>query len=151
MRRARLAALVLVSGFTLGTVLLVALSDGDRTEVGPGLIAFISNRESNDAEIWVADPDGSDIRRLTNFGEGHAFGRLIWSPDGEEILFSLTTFGETSDSSDIYVIGVNGGARRLTRLGLSQGLEWMAWSPDGEEIVYSVRTEEAIRENAILA
>jgi Tol biopolymer transport system component/DNA-binding winged helix-turn-helix (wHTH) protein len=72
-------------------------------------IAFESNR-SGPQEIWVANNDGTDPVRLTNFGR-HC-GSPRWSPDGRWIVFDAAMAG---GGRDIWVLESGGGnARRLT-------------------------------------
>lgn len=72
-------------------------------------IAFMSNR-SGSYEIWVADADGSDPARLTDFG-GPFVGNPRWSPDGRQIAFDARRDG----NADVFVIDTDGGTpRRVT-------------------------------------
>jgi len=78
-------------------------------------------------DLWVAQPDGSDSRRLTSHPaeERHP----VFSPDGRTIAFSAKYEGNL----DVYVIPVDGGQpKRLT---------WhpaddvpLDWSNDGREV-----------------
>jgi Tol biopolymer transport system component/predicted Ser/Thr protein kinase len=72
-------------------------------------VAFTSLR-SGDAEIWVANPDGSDAVKLTSTGALDT-NCPYWSPDGQLIAFSSNGEGEF----DVYVVPAAGGKpRRLT-------------------------------------
>jgi Tol biopolymer transport system component len=80
-------------------------------------------------DIYVADPDGSHLRRLTNYGVYTAEGTL--SPDGQTIVFTSLKDGDL----DIYTMHVDGtGLKRLTfQPGYDGG---PFFSPDGKKIVY---------------
>ena len=87
--------------------------------------------------VWGLDPfdiytvarDGSDLRRLTNYGVYTAEGVL--SPDGKRIVFTSLKDGDL----DIYTMNVDGTeVRRLTNVAGYDGGPW--WSPDGKQIVY---------------
>ncbi len=80
-------------------------------------------------DIYTANPDGSDTRRLTNYGVYTAEGTL--SPDGKTIVFTSLKDGDL----DIYTMNVDGGdVRRLTTtVGYDGG---PFFSPDGKKIVY---------------
>ena len=55
------------------------------------LIAFVRRLDGDDFEVFTIRPDGTDLRRLTNFKGNDA--HLAWSPDGEKIVFSSTRMG----------------------------------------------------------
>jgi TolB protein len=80
-------------------------------------------------DIYTAKPDGSDLRRLTNYGVYTA--EAVVSPDGRRIVFTSLKDGDL----DIYTMNVDGtGLRRLTTTPGYDGGPW--WSPDGTQIVY---------------
>lgn len=80
-------------------------------------------------DIYTANPDGSDPRRLTNYGTYTA--EAILSPDGKRIVFTSLKDGDL----DIYTMNVDGtDVRQLTTTPGYDGGPW--WSPDGTKIVY---------------
>ena len=80
-------------------------------------------------DIYTARPDGSDLRRLTDYGVYTA--EAVASPDGKRIVFTSLKDGDL----DIYTMNVDGsGVRRLTSTAGYDGGPW--WSPDGTQIVY---------------
>jgi len=80
-------------------------------------------------DIYTAKPDGSDLRRLTNYGVYTA--EAVVSPDGKRIVFTSLKDGDL----DIYTMNVDGSdIRRLTTTPGYDGGPW--WSPDGTKIVY---------------
>ena len=80
-------------------------------------------------DIYTAKPDGSDLRRLTNYGVYTA--EAVLSPDGKTIVFTSLKDGDL----DIYTMNVDGtNVRRLTNTRGYDGGPW--WSPDGKKIVY---------------
>ncbi|MCU0625148.1 MAG: hypothetical protein MUF21_01500 [Gemmatimonadaceae bacterium] len=80
-------------------------------------------------DIYTVNRDGSDTRRLTNYGVYTAEGVL--SPDGRRIVFTSLKDGDL----DIYTMNVDGSdVRRLTTTPGYDGGPW--WSPDGTKIVY---------------
>jgi Tol biopolymer transport system component len=80
-------------------------------------------------DIYTVNPDGTDLRRLTNYGTYTAEG--ILSPDGRTIVFTSLKDGDL----DIYTMNIDGSnVRRLTTTHGYDGGPW--WSPDGTKIVY---------------
>lgn len=80
-------------------------------------------------DIYTVNADGSDLRRLTNYGVYTAEGVL--SPDGKRIVFTSLKDGDL----DIYTMNVDGtDVRRLTNTPGYDGGPW--WSPDGKQIIY---------------
>jgi TolB protein len=80
-------------------------------------------------DIYTAKPDGSDLRRLTEYGIYTA--EAVVSPDGKRIVFTSLKDGDL----DIYTMNVDGtDVRRLTTTPGYDGGPW--WSPDGTRIVY---------------
>ena len=92
-------------------------------------IAFSSNGLGLQA-IFVVNPDGSDLRRLT---PGGAFDRNpVWSADGARILFA--------SGDELYVMNRDGGSRR--RVVDARRVVAYRWSPDGSMIAYTVERVE---------
>src|SRR4051812_40255830 len=48
-----------------------------------GRIAFIAG-----PDVYTMNPDGSDVKQLTNWGPDHPAFWESWSPDGKQIVFS---------------------------------------------------------------
>jgi Tol biopolymer transport system component len=80
-------------------------------------------------DIYIANADGSDLERLTNYGVYTAEGTL--SPDGKTIVFTSLKDGDL----DIYAMDVDGkNVRRLTNTPGYDGGPF--FSPDGSKIIY---------------
>jgi Tol biopolymer transport system component len=80
-------------------------------------------------DIYVANPDGSGLKRLTNYGVYTAEGTL--SPDGKTIVFTSLKGGDL----DIYTMNTDGtNIRQLTNTPGYDGGPF--WSHDGKRIVY---------------
>ena len=83
-------------------------------------------------EIYVADADGHNPRRLTRSAAIDV--SPTWSPDGQRIAF----VSDRAGSPNVYVMGADGSdVRRLTYDGSYNTSP--AWSPDGRWIAYEVR------------
>ncbi len=81
-------------------------------------LAFVSDRDKTDAtyrrDVFVVDIDGSNLRRLTrDLSGGWSWSSgPAWSPDGRQIIFSLTATRE--NPGGIYVMNTDGSS--LVRL-----------------------------------
>ncbi len=92
-------------------------------------IAFHSTR-SGASEIWVADADGANAVRLTNFN-APITGSPRWSPDGEWITFDSNKEGQF----EVYRMRSNGGTpERLTHNPATDGVP--SYSRDGRSIYF---------------
>ena len=90
-----------------------------------GQIAF-----SYHGDIWVADDDGGNARRLTAHVANDTFPRF--SPDGQWIAFTSNRMG----NNDVFVVSVNGGVpRQLTFHTTSDTV--LYWTPDGQRIIFA--------------
>ena len=113
-----------------------------------GLIAFVSDRDSND-EIYVTDEHGSQFKRLTNDSAIDSFPAV--SPNGKEIAFTSSRGSDGNPNpegdSEIYVMDAtddNGDfegddLRRLTFNAASES--GPVWSPDGRKLAFVSRAD----------
>jgi hypothetical protein len=84
------------------------------------------------AAVYVVNPDGSDLRRMTP--QGFYAIDASWSPDGSQLVFINTVMVVNDDHTsvtdmlnDIYTVRPNGeGLRRLTDDGISIQPSWTA-------------------------
>jgi Tol biopolymer transport system component len=81
-------------------------------------------------EIWVMDPNGRHLRRLTADGE---FAN--WSPDSKRLVYDRASGRVNPFETDLYTMRADGSHQRL--LNRQAGSDLMAyWSPDGDHIAY---------------
>jgi len=100
----------------------------------PGVIAFTSDRDDGEGDIYLMNADGSDQRRLTDDPAYDAWP--VWSPDGSQLAFTSSRNG----NPDIYVMDADGGdLRQLTEDQESDF--WPDWSPDGAQIAFVSRRD----------
>jgi TolB protein len=95
-------------------------------------IAFLSLRGTSDSSIVVVNPDGSNLRRITDSSKtGAAFLPIVWSPDGRSIAFAN---GPPEPSNINLVTLSDATTRQLTHL---SGFNTQpVWSPTSDEIVF---------------
>jgi len=91
-------------------------------------ILFTSSR-SGKAQLYMMNPDGTNIRQITSGQYWHSNGR--WSPDASKIVCN-TEEGSTTAGTEMVVMNSNGSRRTLLGWG-----NYMSWSPDGKEIAFT--------------
>lgn len=92
-------------------------------------IAFSSTRGGS-AEIWMSDPNGTNIVQLTNLNN-LITGTPSWSPDSSKIVFDSRTSGH----ADLYVVDIS--ERIPHKLVVSTGEASLpSWSHDGKWIYF---------------
>ncbi len=79
-------------------------------------------------EVAIMQDDGTDVRRLSPV-QGVDF-RGMWSPDGTQIVYSSTSFGDRG------IVVMNADGTGQTALTSGPGDDDPAWSFDGQSIVY---------------
>ena len=87
-------------------------------------IAFVSNRDGADSELYVMNVDGSNPVRLTNDSVDDL--QPDWSPDSQKIAFTK------SNGNGIHII--NGDGTGL--VSIITFSSWPAWSPDGTKLAF---------------
>lgn len=81
-------------------------------------------------DIWVANINGTELNRITNFKGVEADPHF--SPDGQSIAFT----GEYDGNTDVYVVSVNGGEPQ--RLTWHPGADLVrGWSLDGTQVIFA--------------
>jgi len=91
-------------------------------------ILFTSSRSGKE-QLYMMNPDGTDIRQITNGEYWHSNGR--WSPDASKIVCN-TEEGSTTAGTEMVVMNSYGGNRTLLGYG-----NQISWYPDGSEIIFS--------------
>ncbi len=95
-------------------------------------IAFSSSRDGN-SEIYIANPDGTGLRRITSTPAIDT--APSWAPNGRLLAFTSDRGGPPQ----IYIMDAEGTeARRLMPQSGSYN-DSAAWSPDGEYVLYVSR------------
>lgn len=88
-------------------------------------------------DLYTMDPDGSNIRNLTNSETGET--EPVWSPSGKQIAFSYYTVGSDEEGSEVHVMrGDGSGEKTLVTGGYNAH---PTWSDHGNWIAYSGSAE----------
>jgi TolB protein len=100
-------------------------------------VVFVSTRTGREA-LWVSNADGSQPQLFYDGAkDGTSPTTPSWSPDGREIVFSMTPAdAANADESDIYKLDV--ASRKVMRLTLTKGDDSHPhWSSDGRRIFFN--------------
>lgn len=119
------------------------------------LIAFDSNRgvisgdpgwpaANPDLSIFIINPDGTGMRRITHPPSGSSDTEPTFSPDGRRIVFTRFQGGHffesgrvVGDTSALFTVNLDGtGLQQITGWGLKSGQA--DWSPDGQRITFEM-------------
>ncbi len=127
-------------------------SDLPQADMGDGPLVFVADWDG-DADIYLIDPDGSNLLRLT---DNQVYDMSpVWSPDGSRVAFLS---GPVSGPFGLYIMDLrHGQLSMLTTESVSVGktnvspegvieawnppdlpryYRWFAWAPDGQSIAF---------------
>jgi TolB protein len=100
------------------------------------MLAFASNRDGGEAEIYRMNADGTGQVRLTRTAVHVTDHTPSWSPGGHYIVFNSDRAGY--DNIEIYRMRANGTEQvRMTRTAAGIDDNAPEYSPDGRRIVFS--------------
>jgi Tol biopolymer transport system component len=102
----------------------------DGTQILFGRVAKGSDDARHDADLYVMNADGSNVRQLTNEPSEDWAG--AWSPDGSSIAFNSNRSG----TFHVYVMAANGTGQVALTSGPSDDFE-PVWSPDGTRLAFT--------------
>jgi len=93
-----------------------------------------------EAEIWVANADSSNARRVAGGSRTSAWNPA-WSPDGRTLAY---TFGDSARALQVHIVKVDGAIRDSAvtdTLDRKHRAQMPAWSPDGTRLAVQWSTE----------
>jgi Tol biopolymer transport system component len=126
---------------------ITSVQDAANYRVSPDgrtLLFEASDTGSSRTQLYLADIDGSDVRRLTNEPNGAVAG--TWSPDGEEIAYVVGW--EHSPIVSLYLLDIATGETTQLAAGLMTGrfendgvdvreFPLPSFSPDGQTVLFT--------------
>jgi Tol biopolymer transport system component len=132
-RSANLLKVSLVTTAAMSAICLLALVETTNAAEAKdslpenGKIAF----SSGEGSIYTVEPDGSNVRQLTN--TTHGAWQPIWSPDGRKIAFYRQ---DRTGETHISVMSADGSNRKNFNTSAAVGTG-LTWSPNGTKLAFS--------------
>jgi len=115
----------------LGTFLRAAAIPASATFPGKnGRIAFIAG-----PDVYTMNPDGSDVKQLTDLGPDHPAFWESWSPDGKQIVFS--EYPAPDFIAQLWLMNADGSNRHLLLAESDFINERGSFTPDGNSVVFT--------------
>jgi Tol biopolymer transport system component len=85
-------------------------------------------------ELYVANADGSDMRKVSDLGKAN--WAPYWHPSGERILFASNHRSERGFPFTLYMVNVDGSGLEQVSFGDTFDA-FPVFSPDGRHLVFS--------------
>ena len=121
----------LLAGFTLMLALFLSALPAGATFPGKnGRIAFVMG-----PDIYSMNPDGSDVRQLTNLGPDAFASWESWSADGKLIVFE--EFRPPDYLGQLWVMNADGSNQHLVFMEQTANEDRPSFSADGRSILFS--------------
>jgi Tol biopolymer transport system component len=118
---------------TLLVLYLLVLSAGNANGTYPGSngrIAFVQG-----PDIFTMNPDGTDVRQLTNLGPDSGAFWQSWSPDGRQIVFN--EFRPPDFLGQLWIMNADGGNQHLLLAEADFHNERPSFTPDGRSVIFT--------------
>jgi len=115
---------------TIGMVLILILPASATFPGKNGRIAFVAG-----PDIYTMNPDGSEVRQLTNLGPDNGAFWESWSPDGKQIVFN--EYRAPDFLGQLWIMNGDGSNQRLLLADTDFDDERPSFSPDGNSVVFS--------------
>jgi len=93
-------------------------------------IAFVQG-----PDIYTMNPDGSDVKQLTNLGPDSGASRESWSPDGKQIVFN--EFRPPDFLGQLWLMNADGSNQHLLLAEADFDDERPSFTPDGGSVIFT--------------
>jgi TolB protein len=118
-------------GMAFGAVLLASTLPAHATFPGKnGRIAFVAG-----PDVYTMNPDGSDVKQLTNLGPDSGAFWESWSPDGKLIVFN--EYRPPDFLGQLWLMNADGSNQRLLLADADFVDERASFTADGNSVVFS--------------
>jgi Tol biopolymer transport system component len=115
----------------LGTLLLAAALPAHATFPGKnGRIAFILG-----PDVYTMNPDGGDVKQLTNLGPDDSAFWESWSPDGKQIVFN--EYRSPDFLGQLWLMNADGSNQHVLLADTDFNDERPSFTPDGISVIFS--------------
>jgi Tol biopolymer transport system component len=111
----------------------LTLSPGVASATYPGQngrIAFVQG-----PDIYTMNPDGSDVRQLTNLGPDSDSFWESWSPDGKQIVFN--EYRPPDFRGQLWLMNADGSNQHLLLADADFNDESASFTPDGSSVIFT--------------
>jgi Tol biopolymer transport system component len=115
---------------TIGIVLTLILPASASFPGKNGRIAFVAG-----PDIYTMNPDGSDLRQLTNLGPDSGAFWESWSSDGRQIVFN--EYHPPDFLGQLWLMNADGSNQRLLLADTDFDDEIPSFTPDGTSVVFT--------------
>jgi Tol biopolymer transport system component len=120
-----LLSIFAIVGFLIVTVIPARASFPGRN----GRIAFV-----NGPDVYTMNPDGSNVRQLTNLGPDRGAFFESWSPDGRQIAFTIFS---PNAPGQLWIMNADGGNQHILLAESDFDEERPSFTPDGSSVLFT--------------
>jgi Tol biopolymer transport system component len=117
--------------------------DGDAAWSPDGLFVAFNSYSGGDggAALFIGDPRGQSVRRLTATGTLRLYTTPAWAPDGSRLVFVASALADDDAQRALYVVNRDGSGLHILNDQAPEGvvLDAPIWSPDGTQILFMER------------
>jgi Tol biopolymer transport system component len=113
-------------GILIGTAIPASATYPGRN----GRIAFLAG-----PDVYTMNPDGTDVKQLTNLGPDNGASWESWSPDGKQIVFN--EYRAPDYRGEVWLMNADGSNQHMLLADSDFSDERPSFSPDGSSVVFS--------------